>query len=376
MWFEQRSGRITASKFHEVSTKTESIMKKRGKTAIKYSPMVSQLLGKSADISHLPAIAWGQTHEKDAIQAFLSDIASQHVDGLHGFRSCGLFVKSAYPYLAGSPDGIFTCRCCPPSTIEVKCPYSVRDSDIFAKDVHKKVDFLELVEGELVLKRSHKYYSQVQGQMWTCGVQQCYFIVWTQVNKPLYEKIYFDQIYFETLVNNLTIFYKTYVLPYLLCFRELRECPHCEKVILHDSEINNPEQECNISCCSCNTCWHLSCAQLTKRTADSLSSWTCFNCLTDACGLNGDNFDEVDTNSEKSIDDEKSIDNVGASTSAASEKSVIPFININVCSVCLDDTIPVGGMHICSLCRGKVHAWCSNHEDITNSANLVCNNCL
>jgi hypothetical protein len=34
-----------------------------------------------------------------------------------------------------------------PIYIEVKCPYSVRDSDIFAKDVHKKVDFLELVEG-------------------------------------------------------------------------------------------------------------------------------------------------------------------------------------------------------------------------------------
>ena len=79
---------------------------------------------------------------------------------------------------------------------------------------------------------------------------------------------------------------------------------------------------------------------------------------------------------KKSIDDEKSIDDVGASTSAASEKSVIPFTNIDVCSVCVDDTIPVGGMHICSLCRGKVHAWCSNHEDITNSANLVCNNCL
>jgi hypothetical protein len=39
------------------------------------------------------------------------------------------------------------------------------------------------------------------------------------VNKSLYEKIYFDQIHCEALVNNLTLFYKTYVLPYLLCFR-------------------------------------------------------------------------------------------------------------------------------------------------------------
>ena len=57
--------------------------------------------------------------------------------------------------------------------------------------------------------------------------------------------------------------------------------------------------------------------------------------------MNCDNFDEVDTNSKKSIDDvdEKSIDDVGVRTSAASEKSVIPFINI----VCSDETIPVGG---------------------------------
>jgi hypothetical protein len=42
-----------------------------------------------------------------------------------------------------------------PSTIEVKCPYSVRDSDIFAKDVHKKVHFLELVEGEFTGSRTN-----------------------------------------------------------------------------------------------------------------------------------------------------------------------------------------------------------------------------
>ena len=80
IWFEQRCGRITASRFHKVATKTESLMKKRGKKVPRYSPLVSQFLGKSPDISKLPAIKWGQTHEKDAIQAFLSDVASQHVN--------------------------------------------------------------------------------------------------------------------------------------------------------------------------------------------------------------------------------------------------------------------------------------------------------
>ena len=60
-------------------------MKKRGKKVITYCPLVLQLLGKSADISHIPPIAWGQTHEKNAIQAFLSDVASQHVNGYMDF---------------------------------------------------------------------------------------------------------------------------------------------------------------------------------------------------------------------------------------------------------------------------------------------------
>ena len=61
-------------------------MKKRGKKVIAYSPLGFQLLGKSGDISHIPAIAWGQTHEKNAIQAFLSDVASQHVNGYMDFN--------------------------------------------------------------------------------------------------------------------------------------------------------------------------------------------------------------------------------------------------------------------------------------------------
>ena len=372
-WFEQRSGRITASRFHEVATKCDTIMKKRGKKVIAYSPLVFQLLGKSADISHIPAIAWGQTHEKNAIQAFLSDVASQHVNGLHGFRSCRLFVKSSYPYLAGSPDGMFVCNCCPPSTIEVKCPYSVRDSDLFSQDVYKKVDFLEQVDGNLRLKRSHKYYAQVQGQMWVCGVQQCYFIVWTQFNKPLYEKILFDHAHCDSLVNKLTIFYKTYVLPCLLGFRELQECPHCEKVILQESEVNNPAEEYSITCCTCKTSWHLCCAHVTESTAKSSESWLCFSCLADTCNTGGDDFDHLSSEGDDV--------NIGASTStASSEKSVIPFhdigSSIDTCPVCFDTNIPVGGMHVCSLCRKKVHAWCSNHEDITDSSNLICKNCL
>ena len=71
---------------------------------------------------------------------------------------------------------------------------------------------------------------------------------------------------------------------------------------------------------------------------------------------------------------------MSSTSTASSEKSVIPFHDlgsrIDTCPVCFDTNIPVGGMHVCSLCRKKVRAWCSNHEDITDSSNLICKNCL
>ena len=48
----------------------------------------------------------------------------------------------------------------------------------------------------------------------------------------------------------------------------------------------------------------------------------------------------------------------------------------NVCSLCHMLSIPVGGEHICSICKNAVHAWCSNHEQITSSSDLVCNYCI
>ena len=49
----------------------------------------------------------------------MSDVASQHEGGLHGFKECGLFIKPGYPYLAASHDGLFNCKCCSRATIEV-----------------------------------------------------------------------------------------------------------------------------------------------------------------------------------------------------------------------------------------------------------------
>ena len=125
---------------------------------------------------------------------------------MNGFKQCGLFVKHDYAFLAASPDGLFVCDCCSPAILEVKCPFSVKEENINLKAAYKRVDFLEEVDGSPRLRHTHKYYTQMQAQMWVTGTNHGYFIVWTKVHKPLYERVEFNREYFSVVLNNITLF--------------------------------------------------------------------------------------------------------------------------------------------------------------------------
>lgn len=381
-WFKHREGRITASTFHQHHTKMESILQSRKKNkGSTYTPLVFKILNKSDDISHLPQIKWGNDHEKDAIKAFMSDVASQHANGINGFKQCGLFIKPDYPFLAASPDGLFICDCCSPAVLEVKCPFSVRDQDINVKDNYKRVDFLEDAEGRPRLKRSHKYYTQMQAQMWVTGADHGFFIVWTKGYKPMYERVDLDRAFCTIVINNITLFYKTYVMPCMLGYRDIYQCPKCDGIILEEPEINNPEAENSICCDTCSTWWHLPCTGLSEEAADSLEVWVCNSCLVDIAHVDSSSESDSDFNNVPTAS--SSNDKVDLADSPTSTLDIYkPSTSglhvadpVNLCSVCLLQDIPVGKEHICIICKKAVHAWCSNHEEITSSADLVCKHC-
>ena len=43
-------------------------------------------------------------------------------------ESTGLHINPKYPHLRASPDGPTSCTCCGDGILEIKCPYSLRDS--------------------------------------------------------------------------------------------------------------------------------------------------------------------------------------------------------------------------------------------------------
>jgi len=91
-----------------------------------------------------------------------------------------LLILHYLPYLASSPDGLIGDN----SIIEIKiCPFSIRD--FTPKNAYKenKIKYLKQKGNKLVLKKSHDYYFQVQGQLHITQRKFCYFVVRTPKGK-------------------------------------------------------------------------------------------------------------------------------------------------------------------------------------------------
>ena len=153
---------------------------------------------------------------------------------------------------------------------------------------------LEEVDGSPRLKHSHKYYTQMQAQMWVTGTNHGYFIVWTKLHKPLYERVEFNREYFRVVLNNITLFYKTYTLPVLLKYRGMNQCSKCDKVILEEPEIIDMSVESSVCCDTCSTWWHLPCANLLEDAAESLETWMCHSCLVEVADSHSDSDRDFD----------------------------------------------------------------------------------
>ena len=163
IWFQQRAGRITASKlkssvYSDITQPSQSLIRE-----ICY-PESTQFKSR--------ATAWGCEHEKIAWESYIRKAEAHHT-ALEVSMS-GIVIDTLYPHMGASPDGIVNCVCCGKGVIEIKCPFSCRDKTI-REATGEKHFFLELVDGEHHLKKEHAYYYQVQAQMKFCNSLYCGF---------------------------------------------------------------------------------------------------------------------------------------------------------------------------------------------------------
>ena len=207
-WFELRKSRLTASNFGTVA---------RRRHATPVAKLVRNLL---YDVPReARSLQWGRDHEEDARQAYSRKSGPTMI-----LTRSGLVIHPEHGWLACSPDDLVSDTVAESQgLVEYKCPYSARD--ITVEEACKKKDFMCMLNsGKVTLKRTHKYYYQVQGQMAITRRRWCDFVIWTPHSTTV-ERINFDEEFWATVVPKLELFYDRAIVPELVSPRHTQGQP-------------------------------------------------------------------------------------------------------------------------------------------------------
>lgn len=118
---------------------------------------------------------------------------------------CGMVVHPDAPWLGATPDGLVYDPSEKPKygLVHVRCP-----------KIRSFVDcqFLDFQFGILELRKSHRYYWQMQGEMMVTGMAWCDFVVYTE-DDILVQRIYRNQAMILSMKPKLDNFFFQYYLP-------------------------------------------------------------------------------------------------------------------------------------------------------------------
>ena len=158
LWHNLRKGRITASKFHNVYTKVNTVIKNsETPTDLLVNDLIERRMFETVATKH------GISMETHAKEKFKKNIAKTHVQ--YKFQESGMVISDKLPFLSASPDLEGSCECCGDFVVEIKCPYSICETVPTAENLN----YLREVKTEdttmLKLKTTHTYYTQIQGQL-------------------------------------------------------------------------------------------------------------------------------------------------------------------------------------------------------------------
>ncbi|KAL1475030.1 hypothetical protein MTO96_037587 [Rhipicephalus appendiculatus] len=100
------------------------------------------------------AMAYGLRTEPEARMEF------EHLLGVEVVEM-GLLIHPDQPWLCGSPDGMF-CLSGETCLLEIKCPHKCKEKDMFTSSGESILDYILGTGSNRRLKRTHKYFTQVQ----------------------------------------------------------------------------------------------------------------------------------------------------------------------------------------------------------------------
>lgn len=146
----------------------------------------------------------------------MEDVASKMYSDIYNTNvlKCGLVIHQKQPWMCASPDGLVICNNKIQKLLEVKCPYTCKDTMLVDKENGKlRVPYLKFDKGNnIYLKKNHSYFTQCQIQMYCTGIEECDLFVYTKQD-CITVSVKRDDIFLEKLVKKMEYFYFTYYLP-------------------------------------------------------------------------------------------------------------------------------------------------------------------
>ncbi|GBO15123.1 hypothetical protein AVEN_120597-1, partial [Araneus ventricosus] len=189
IWKKQRKLRLTASNFFEVVHRKNSL------------DILSLRILEDRNLDHIPAVKHGKRYERK-VKNFIEEKYSTY-----NFRDVGLVINPKFYYLGASPDGLLHEKDKGSLLIEIKCVYNTENMDL--EELSTKPGFcLEKINNDFHLKRSHKHFYQIQGQMALSNIKKCLFVLLYDVQKePYIEEIEYDDDKWTSMHQKLHNFY-------------------------------------------------------------------------------------------------------------------------------------------------------------------------
>ena len=211
-WHKHRQGRLTASNFHRVISRSKTLMKNDKTKNNDVSALVRTVLGLGEQYQ-TKAMKHGIAMEPHAKKAYKKIMSRRHKRFIA--TDSGFIVDRDFPYLGASPDLLIECSCtenCGLGLCEIKCPESISHQRPDATNYHAH---LQEVDGATKLAKSSPHYFQIQGQMHVTGRQFCDFFVYTDHGHHL-ERVLYDDEFWQECFYYLTYFWKTFIAPELI----------------------------------------------------------------------------------------------------------------------------------------------------------------
>lgn len=157
-WRYERAKRIPSSLFKDVAGRRPTTL---------CANLVKRIIYR--DSTSTKAMEYGNANESVAVKQY------EEIKGVQ-VKRCGLFLDPIHPFWCTSPDGLIGEE----GLLEVKCPFSAKNSESLIKVVEEKHDIgLKVENGKLYLPTTHKYYYQIHGQLAITNRKWCDLFVWS-----------------------------------------------------------------------------------------------------------------------------------------------------------------------------------------------------